>query len=255
MPPERAKKLFELLVVEGQLKAQAQATRADLRATFEKKRHLFEEKRKTFVASEEGAAPVVEEQSDIQTTVPGELRWLAGLWSNALDTSYQVAAGNTRARADVVLDNGIVLLADVPATALLELEKRAGEIQELLLAVPTLDPAKGFRPDPDKGRFVFRARDIVKKRTKKVEDYVVVVPATVEHPAQVAKINKDIETGTIAEQEWSALITPARKGRLIERAEELRRAIKAALHRANAVEMATLPTCGKAIFDYVLADE
>jgi len=34
--------------------------------------------------------------------------------------------------------------------------------------------------------------------------------------------------------------------------EELRRAVKAALYRANAVELTELPTCAKALFDYVL---
>lgn len=246
------KKLFEILVVESQLKAQAVATRTELRGTFEKKRHLFEEKRKTFLASEEGAQPVVEEQSDIQSTIVSELRWIADIWEKALDVSYQVAAGNTIAKADVVLDNGTVLLSNVPATALLELEKRAGEIQELLKAVPTLDPAKGFQVDAAKGPNIYKARDVTKARTKKIEDYIVVVPATEQHPAQVAKVTKDIVTGAIHEQEWSGLITPADKGKLIERAEELRRAVKAALHRANAVEMPSLPTCGKRLFDYVL---
>lgn len=48
-------KLHELLAVEGQLKGQAQATRTELRGSFEKKRHLFEEKVLTYVSNEEGA--------------------------------------------------------------------------------------------------------------------------------------------------------------------------------------------------------
>src|SRR5262245_34056114 len=196
-----AKKLFELLVVEGQLKTQATTTRTDLKATFERKRHLFEEKRKTFTPIDAGSEPVVEEQSDIQSTVPKELRWIAGLWSKALDASYQVTEGNALARADVVLDDGRVLLQAAPATALLELEKRAGEIRDLILAVPTLDPAKGFRPDPDRGKDIARARDVTKTRTKKVEEHLVVVPPTEQHPAQVAKVSRDLVTGTIQEQE------------------------------------------------------
>lgn len=250
-----AKKLYEVLVVEGQLKAQAQVTLNDLKATFEKKRHLFEEKRKTFQPIEEGAPAVTEEQSDIQSTIMSELRWLANIWLKALDTSYQVADGNTIARADVVLDNNTTLLSNVPATALLELEKRANEIQAMLASVPTLDPAKSFRPDPDKGKYIYRARDVNKKRTKKVQKHIVVVPATVEHPAQVAVVNEDIETGTIQEQEWSGLIIPAHKAQMLERAEELRRAIKAALHRANAVELTATPTpVGQKIFDYLIKD-
>lgn len=247
-----AKKLFELLVVEPQMKSQATATRNELRNTFEKKRHLFEEKRKTFTPLEANATPVVEEQSDIQTTVVSELKWLAGIWYKVIDTSFQVAHGNTQARAHVVLDDGIVLLPNVPATALLELEKRAAEMQELFTAIPTLDPAKGFQSDPERGTNIYKARDVNKRRTKKVEDYIVIVPATPEHPAQVAKVNKDVDVGNLIEQEWSGLITPAQKSRLLERVEQLRRAVKSALQRANSVEMSEMPTCGEKLFDYVL---
>lgn len=246
------KRLFELIVIEGQMKGQAQATRADLRSTFEKKRHLFEEKRKTFVPVEEGAPPVVEEQSDIQTNVMSELRWLAGLWTKAMDVSFQVAHGNTNARDNVVLDDGTILLENVPATALLEMEKRVAEIQEVFAAAPTLDPAKSFRPDPDRGRLVFRARDVVKTRTRKVQRPLVLFPATPEHPAQTQLISVDEPAGQITEQEWSGLITPAHKSQLIERAEELRRAVKAALHRANTSFILDDVTCGKKVFDYLL---
>jgi hypothetical protein len=248
-----AKKLFELLVVEGQLKTQAQSTRADLRNTFEKKRHLFEEKRTTFTPVEEGAQAVTEEQSDIQTTIPSELQWIAALWSKAMDTSYQVAEGNTRARADVVLDSGAVLLSNVPATALLELEKRMGEVHELLLAVPTLDPAKGFKEDVERGKHIYRAREVHKTRTRKVQKPIVLFPATVEHPAQTQLISIDEPAGQLTAQEWSGLVTPAQKSAMLERAEDVRRACKAALHRANAVEMGEdLPTCGRKLFDYIL---
>lgn len=246
-------KLYELLVVTGQLATQAETTRKDLRNTFEKKRHHFEEKVKTFTPNTEGAQPVTEEQQDIQTSVQHELRWFAGIASKAMDVAYHIAEGNTRARADVVLDDGTVLLSNVPALALLELEKRVAEIEELVKAVPTLDPAKGFKPDTSRGPGIYRARDVTKTRTKKVEDLVVVIQPTKEHPGQFAKVVKDIDIGTIQEQEWSSLITPAEKGALIERAEEVRRAIKKALHRANSVEMpGALEACGKKIFDRIL---
>ena len=248
-----AKKLFEVLVVEGQLKTQAKATGTDLRAAFEKKRHLYEEKRKTFFSLIEGTPPIVEEQSDIQTNVTDELRWIAGIWTKAMDTSFAVAEGNTQARDDVVLDDGTVVLRNVPATALLELQKRVGEIQDLISAVPTLDPAKGFQPDPDRGANIFKAREVRRPRTKKIMKHVVVVQATDHFPAQVAQETEDIVVGQTHEQEWSGLITPARKAELLGRVETLRRAIKAALHRANAVAMPEpMPVCGKAVFDYIL---
>lgn len=249
-----SKRLFELLVVEPQLKTQCETTRADLKNTFEKKRHHFEEKRKTFQSSEDsGAAPVVEEQSDIQTNVADELEWLAGIWSKALDTTLQIAAGNAWAKADVVLDDGTELLKDVPATALLALEKRLGDIHQLILTIPTLDPAKGFTPDPDKGRNIYKARDVRKTRTKKVQEVITLAAATPEHPAQAQLVSVDKPIGYLIEQEWSGLITPSAKGDMIERVEELRRAFKAALHRANAtVTPDPPPTCGQVLFRRIL---
>lgn len=226
-------KLHELLAAEGTAKAQADKCRSDLSNTFDKKRHLFGEKVVTFQPSAEGAKAVTEEQSDIQTTVPAELKWVSDIWAKAIDAAYQIAESNMGARADVVLDNGDILLKNVPATALLELEKRASEIHALVSGIPTLDPAKGFKLDEARGAGIYKAREITKTRTQKTIVPIVKYEATKEHPAQVDLINKDVPVGTIQEQEWSGLITPAEKAELLSRAEELKRAFKTARARAN----------------------
>jgi len=247
------KKLFELIVVNGQLRNQVDATRKDLQATFEKKRHLFEEKRKTFTANREGAEPVVEEVLTIQSTVEAELKWMANLWSKSLDNTYQVACGNALSKADVVLDDGTVLLRDVPGTALMDMEARFGEFQALLNTTPTLDPSKGFEPDPSKGPGVYQAREVRKPRTQKVPKPIVLYHHSPEHPAQTQLITLDEPVGTIQEQEWSGMITPARKAELLDRCETLRRALKTALQRSNTAEVPDPagPVSSK-LFEYVL---
>lgn len=247
-------KLHELLAVEGQLKGQAQATRTELASTFSKKRHLFEEKIVTFHPNTEGSQPVTEQQSDLQSKVRDELAWIADIWAKAIDVSFMVAEANTHAASDVILEDGTILLHDVPATALLELEKRGAEIRELIMAVPTLDPAKGFQLDADRGANVYRAREVTKTRTKKDARVVVLYPHTAEHPAQVQMISEDVAVGRIVEREWSGLITPAEKGRLIERAEEFTRAVKKARQRANEAIVATdsqNDEVGRAVFAFV----
>lgn len=248
----KTKKLFEYLVIREQLKQQTRKLTTDLMGTFEKKRHLFEEKRKTYTPLAEGAAPMTEEQSDIQTTVEKELKWLFAHWAKSIDVARQVEEGNTAARADVVLDSGTTLLTAVPATALLELAQRADEIQALIQSVPTLDPSKAFREDPEKGAGIFKARDITKTRTQKKQQHIVVVPPTDHHPAQVAVTSEDVPVGTLLEMEWSGLITPSRKADMLARIEEIRRAIKQALQRANAVDVTFEPTAGEAIFNYIM---
>src|SRR5208337_1148010 len=132
-------KLHELLAVETNLENQANKCRADLADTFQKKRHLFEEKRLVFTPYEEGKPPQVEAQSEMTSTIVKELDWIQGHLAKALDASFQVAEANTRAKADIVLDDdkGTVVIKDVPATALLELEKRCVEIQQLIATIPT----------------------------------------------------------------------------------------------------------------------
>lgn len=246
-------KLHELLALEGPLENQANTCRGELAATFEKKRHLFEEKRSVFISLAEGAPAVTEAQSDIQSTIQKELDWIQGFLVKSWDASYQVAEANTQARADIVLEDGTTLAKDVPATALLELEKRCAEVLALVKAVPTLDPAKGFTPDSDRGPGYYKAREVRKNRTQKVKEVIVLYPATPEHPAQTQLIDKDVPTGTLQEQEWSALITPAAKAELIGRAEMVSRAVRQARSRANDVTVDTSKKIGKALLSYIFS--
>lgn len=250
-------KLHELLAVENSLETQATKTRTDLAATFEKKRHLFEEKRVTFTPSDEKAgSPVTESQSDLQSTVTKELNWAQGFIEKALDASFQVAEANTKARADVELEDGTKLLADVPATALLELEKRVTEIKELLSAIPTLDPAKGFSADSSRGEGVFMARDVMKTRTRKAKKVYTKYEPRVELPnlpAQTELVDEDVPVGTIRELEWSGLITPAQKADLINRAEIIFRAVRRARSRANDTTVDTSKKIGGALLKFIFA--
>lgn len=246
-------KLHELLAVNKSLETQATKVRTELAATFEKKRHLFEEKLTTFTSSKEGLPSGTENQSTLQTTVTKEFGLLQPFLAKAIDAAYQVAEANTEARADIVLEDGSTLITGVPATALLELEKRVEEVRQLLVATPTLDPAKGFTSDEAKGVGVFKARDVVKTRTQKTNEVITLAPATVEHPAQVQLVPIDKPVGTISEQEWSGLITPAAKSDYISRAETLGRAVRAARSRANTVEVDTNKRIGAKLLSFVFS--
>jgi hypothetical protein len=248
-------KLHELLAVEGSIRGQSQKVRSDLASTFEKKRHLFEGLKKTFFPSDEAAASVVEDERTIQSTVPKELKWISGFLAKSIDSGYAINVANTQAQADVFIgDNGDgAFLFNVPATALLELEKRLAEVQEFLLTIPTLDPAKGFETSREASSEgdIYKAREVRKTRTKKIQKPLVLAPATEQHPAQVQLVSEDVPTGTILEQEWSGLITPAAKADMIARCEELSRAVKKARSRANDQEFDRPAPIGKKILDYV----
>ncbi len=244
--------LHELLAIESSQRGQADKCRSGLADTFDKKRHLFGSKVVVFLPNAEGQPPETTVESTVQTTVTAELKWLSDHIVKALDVSYQVAVANTVASADIVLEDGSTLATGVPATALLELEKRAAEIKALAEAIPTIDPAKGFQLDPSHAlRGVYKARDIQKTRTAKVKEVLTLVPATDKHPAQCQVYDKDVPTGKVQEQEWSSLITPADKADLINRVEVLARAIRKARSRANNVTVDSNRTIGAALLGYV----
>lgn len=245
-------KLHELLATDSNLKGQAAKCRVELQATLEKKKHLFEEKLITFTPDTEGAKSETREQKEIQTSVKKEVAWLANILVRSYDTAYAIDIANTHAHADIILEDGTTIAKDVPATALLQLEKRVKELQEFTKSIPTLDPAKGFKLDSAREAGVYVAREVTKASTAKVQEPTIVVPATKEHPAQVMVINKDVRVGTILEQEWSALITPAMKADLLDRGEVLFRAVTKARARANEQEIDVRNhKIGKTLLDYV----
>ena len=245
-------KLHELLAVQSNLNGQASKLRSELSATFEKKRHLFEETRKTFTPNGEGAVPVVEEQKDIQSSVVDEIKWISKHLSKALDVAYQVDLANTEAKADVVLESGEIILKAIPATTLLQLEKRVIEWKDLIGAIPTLDPAKGFKLDADRGVGIYKAREVVKTRTQKQPEVIQIAKATDKHPEQAQLITVDKPVGKILEQEWSSLITPAIKADLLDQAETLYRAVAKARAKANeqSIEVAG-HKIGETLLDFV----
>ncbi len=247
-------KLHELLAVQSSLSGQASKTRSDLAVTFEKKRHIFEARKKSFTPLEENALTTVEEESNIQDTVGSQIEWLLPYLANAIDVAYQIDLGNTAAKADIVTANGQTLAKDIAATTLLQLEKRIAEWKELISAIPTLDPAKGFRPDPEHGASHYKARDVTKSRTRKEKQVICLAKATDKHAEQAQLIDGEKVIGTILEQEWSGLITPGKKADLLDRVEILYRAVTKARSKANdhSVETGT-NKLGKDLLDFVFA--
>lgn len=248
-------KLHELLAVRGSVENQLVQTVGKLKETFEKKHQHFGEKKKVFESNQPDVSPETEEQSSLQTTVLDELKWSRKFVESAIDVGFQIDMANMKAVSDIVLEDGTVLAADVPAITLLELAKRLKTVQEFFAAIPTLDPVKGFELDTTfRKPGVYRSREIVRDRTKKIQKPLVLAPATEQHPAQVQLVGDDVVIGRTREVEWSGMITPAEKAGLLERVDEMLRAVKQAQARANASDANTSYKLGRRIMDVILGD-
>ena len=230
-------KLHELLAVENEVRGQAETCRTDLKNTFEKKTHHFTKRIITVKSKKDGVADKVESQLNLQTTVKQELKWITEKLAKSMDIGHQVDVANTEAKADVVLEDGTALLKSVPTTSLLRLGHRLEEVRDLVRTIGTLDPAKGFEPDPNEGDGVFKARDDERPRTEKQFRFIIMVPPTDKLPAQVKELMEDVPVSAAVTQEWSSLITVAAKGEMLDRVEGLLQAVKRARSKANEVEV------------------
>lgn len=246
-------KLHELIAVRNATRAQATKCTTDLANTFEKKQHHFTAKIKSFTPFGENAETKVEEQLILQTTVEKELAWIMAYMVKAIDVSNAVNTGNMAAKASIVLEgsDGTPLVADVPATTLLELEGALDELRKFAEKIPTLDPAKGFKLDPAEGRGVYVGREVEKTRTLATKKLYVKFLPTDKHPGQADLIDEQVPSGTIREQEWSSMLTPVQKGDILDRIEKLSRAVKKARSRANDTEVSNAAQIGGTLLSYV----
>lgn len=251
--------LHEILAVEQDVKANAERARSQLVETFRTKQTHFTGMRRTYrpfsvdeTTGDDGGERL-EAETSLAKTVPEQLDLCLREVGKALDMGMQIDDANTRAKADLVVD-GEVLLAGVPATFLLQLERRLKEVQAVLKEIPCFDPVRIWSADPaaDK-KHVLRAEPVVTIRKKRVRKYNVMVEATKEHPAQVDIVEVEEPVGEIRSYDWTGMVSTGKKEALLEQVDRLLAAVKQARSRANTVEVDQGRKVGKVLMDYLLA--
>lgn len=172
---------------------------------------------------------------------------------NALRRMFDVQAtldwGNTVARADVVVD-GVTVLAAVPVTYLLFLEKQLTHQSTVLRKLPTLSPAEEWTRDDNAGAWA--TAPIKSLSTTKVLRNHVVAEATDKHPAQVQVFQEDVVVGTWTTRKFSGALPVKRRQQLVDRVDALTLAVKAAREKANSEVVDDIRVADQ-IFDYLFA--
>lgn len=246
-------KLHELLAVKPTKEGEVDALMKDHAKKFASDHHLFKKVEKVFTpASEkEGEAPkaVVEESTKLVTTVAKEADFVLSKFTECLDLLYTIDAANCEAVADIVC-NGAVFAEAVPATFLVHLEKRLNQVIKLIESMATADPAIDFTLDPSLGPNVLKST-LTRPRTAKLEEWITIVEATKEHPAQAKLVTRDIVTGMVVTHNWVSLPTVNQKSQLFERAVALKNAVVEARARANCLEIEQKKIFGK-MKDFIL---
>lgn len=157
---------------------------------------------------------------------------------------------NTEARADIVVE-GQTLMAQVPTTFLLFLEKQLKDIGTMIERIVELDTAEDWRSD-ENDRGVHVSTPSKRHRTKKVQKGIVLYPATEEHPAQTQLITDDQIVGYVTTVKRSGAIPRETKRNLQRRVERLSNAVKSAREEANTREVVRQDA--SKLLDYVFAE-
>jgi hypothetical protein len=154
---------------------------------------------------------------------------------------------NCVARADVIVD-GQTLLADVPATYLLFLEKQLVDLFTFVTKLPVLDPAEEWTYDPNIDAQTTEPSQTAK--TKKVPRVLVKYVATPQHPAQVDVWQEDVVVGYWTTVKFSGALPAATVRTYRDRVVKLAEAVKVARERANTTPV-TDREAGAALFSYI----
>lgn len=174
----------------------------------------------------------------------------ARMFGPSIDGALQVDKTNLTATADVKVDG--ISFEKVPATFLMQLDKRLSEIRSSYDVIPTLDPKYAWF-ESDEGAGIFEAKPTIVNRTAKVLESKILVQPTKEHPAQVEKWMADKKIGEYETKHTSGAITPRKKYEILARIDELQKAVKKALASANKVEHDTSKIADQ-IFNYIHGD-
>jgi hypothetical protein len=125
-------------------------------------------------------------------------------------------------------------------------------VHTFVAKLPLLDPAEDWEDAIDPVTGCWKTRPAQTVRSKKVPRNHVVAEATREHAAQVQVYTEDVPSGDWTTVKFSGALPATRVRLLLDRVEELQRAVKYAREEANGTEV-TDRHAGDVIFGYLFA--
>ncbi|MDY3555365.1 hypothetical protein R5W24_004508 [Gemmata sp. JC717] len=215
------------------------------------KEQLFTGRERTYRPLDEvNGQKLPPESQRVQQRADDLVRQAREKWTELWNLVFTQDTGNQSARADIVVD-GKVVLANVPVTTLLFLDKQVNDLETFVSKLPTPDPAEEWVHDPNTG--LLRSKATESLRTSKEPTVIVKYEATKEHPAQTELFTKDVPVGTWTQIVYSGCIATDRKNAILARVRKLQDAIKVAKEQANLFEVER-QKAAEALFAFVLGE-
>ncbi|MFL5732092.1 MAG: hypothetical protein ACJ78Q_02730 [Chloroflexia bacterium] len=204
---------------------------------------------RTYRPKDEEGEQLPPESTRVQVKAEEVIQQTARILTELFDVTATKDWANCKAKADVVVE-GKTLLAQVPVTYLLFLEKELVDLHTFVRKLPVLDASDSWTFDPSADTFATEPVQTV--RTKKVPRNHVKAEATKEHPAQVEVYYEDVPVGYWRTVKFSGSLPAKRVNELLERVERLQQAVKFAREEANNMEVEDQKV-GEKVFQYLFA--
>jgi hypothetical protein len=243
-------KLNQIIAVEKGIKSRVHSELSELHKALQKP-DLFNGFAKEYRRKDEDGETLPPERKRVQFVVSEALRGVERSSIELYDITARKDWTNCLAKGSITVD-GQTLLADVPVSFLLFLEKQLTDLRTMVAALPILDEGENWNKDENSGLYKTEATQT--HRTKKVSKPIVLYPATPEHPAQTQMVTEDVIAGFWHTVKHSGAMAKPDKQALADRVEKLLRAVKEAREAANIFEEVESPKVGEAIFGYLLGD-
>jgi hypothetical protein len=239
-------KLNQIIAVEKSVKSKSFSELTDAHHAVQKSALLAGISR-TYQPKDEEGEQLPPESTKLQIRTESLLRQVGATLTRLLDITATKDVTNCAAKADVVVDGG-VLLADVPVTYLLFLEKQLTDMHTFIKKLPVLDAADtwAFNEPADS----YATEPVRTIRTKKVPRNHVKAEATEKHPAQVEVYYEDIAVGYWTTVKYSGALPAKRIADLLQRVETLQQAVKFAREEANSTDVIDRKV-GDKVFGYL----
>ena len=231
-------KLHEILAVESSLEKAAKKLRIETIKTLGKENLFKGHVKRLEMFSEEDKLSETEESKVLDTTVGENLNYLFPIIAKHWDTVLRKDLTNQVALADIVLQDGTVMASGLPATFLLGLETKLGDIRAMLEAIPTLAPGINWVKDELERTGIYKDSDeTVTFKTKNDIEFRIASPATKEHAAQVVQLQNTKNVGKYVTNVTCGMVSPLEKAQKLQRLDEVLASVKKARMRANNVEL------------------
>lgn len=241
-------KLCQIVAVEKGIKARVKGEVDTLYKAVQKPA-LFNGFHKDYKPNDEAGAKLPSESQKVQFTAKSLLKLVGDLMGETLTIEARKDWTNCISKANVSV-NGTVLVKDAPISYLLYLEKQLTDVRTFVEALPVLDSTDNWTFDENSG--LNKTNPSSTHRTEKVNEVLVLYPATDKHPAQTQLVTKDVISGYWSHTKQSGAIAKPEKDAILARIEAVSDAVKIAREEANITEEADAPNVGADIFKFIL---